>query len=220
MYQQWLVSTWKRTSSHVDVSWTTHTHTHTWCTLYTLPIYTHTAYMHTHTHTHTHPTLPIHTHTHTSHTAHMHTHTHPTHMHTHPPHTACVKDLIRSLRDDDSSCEIRRQLGKACILQKVASWITFVLVLQTISVPQPRSLSVSSMCQYWKERMWLARLTPNFYCLQFVAEFGWVSCCFYSDTMFWPSYYYRTCCRFSSPLLVTQCFEMMSLGTDCILSIL
>ena len=32
---------------------------------------------------------------------------------------ACVKDLIRALRGDDGSCEIRRQLGKAQVLQKV-----------------------------------------------------------------------------------------------------
>lgn len=31
---------------------------------------------------------------------------------------ACVKDLIRALREDDSSCEIRRHLGQAGILQK------------------------------------------------------------------------------------------------------
>ena len=116
-----------------------------------------------HTHTHTrdvHCTHCPYGHTHIphadsshacTHTPHACTHTPHTHT-THPPHTACVKDLIRSLRDDDSSCEIRRQLGKACILQKVASWITLALVLQTISVPQPRSLSVSSMCRYWKWR--------------------------------------------------------------------
>ena len=187
-------------------------------------------------HTHTHVTYIVHTvhmDTHTSHTRIPHMHAHTPHMHahthlhthtTHPPHTACVKDLIRSLRDDDSTCEIRRQLGKACILQKVASWITLALVLQTISVPQPWSLSVSSMCRYWKWRNGkedvACKTCSNFYCLQFVAEFDWVSCCFYSDTIFWPSYYYRTCCRFLSPLLVTQCFEMMLLGTDCILSIL
>lgn len=32
---------------------------------------------------------------------------------------ACVKDLIRALRTDDSQCEIRRQLGRAGILKKV-----------------------------------------------------------------------------------------------------
>ena len=34
-------------------------------------------------------------------------------------HVACVKDLIRALREDDSQCEIRRQLGKAGVLKKV-----------------------------------------------------------------------------------------------------
>ena len=32
---------------------------------------------------------------------------------------ACVKDLIRALRADDSRCEIRRELGRARVLQKV-----------------------------------------------------------------------------------------------------
>ena len=32
---------------------------------------------------------------------------------------ACVKDLIRALKGDDDTCEIRRHLGKAGILQKV-----------------------------------------------------------------------------------------------------
>ena len=32
---------------------------------------------------------------------------------------ACVKDLIRALREDDSQCEIRRHLGQAEILKKV-----------------------------------------------------------------------------------------------------
>ena len=30
-----------------------------------------------------------------------------------------MKDLIRALREDDSQCEIRRQLGQAGILKKV-----------------------------------------------------------------------------------------------------
>ena len=33
---------------------------------------------------------------------------------------ACVKDLIRALRADDSRCEIRRDLGRARVLQKVS----------------------------------------------------------------------------------------------------
>ena len=41
-----------------------------------------------------------------------------------PLSPACVKDLIRALRNDDSRCEIRRQLGQAGILQKV--WVLFV----------------------------------------------------------------------------------------------
>lgn len=48
---------------------------------------------------------------------HTHPHTHTTHPST---HTACVKDLIRALREDDSQCEIRRQLGRAGILKKVS----------------------------------------------------------------------------------------------------
>ena len=35
------------------------------------------------------------------------------------PRAACVKDLIRALKGDDDTCEIRRDLGKAGILQKV-----------------------------------------------------------------------------------------------------
>ena len=155
---------------------------HTWRTLYTL---------------HTHLTRTFHTHiphcsyAHTPHTAHMHTHpTLPISTHTHPPHTACIKDLIRSLRDDDSSCEIRRQLGKACILQRVASWIALALVLPAGPFPfhSPnlfQYLPCADTESEGTERVWLARLalllTYTAWCKFVAVEFSWVSCCFRSD---------------------------------------
>ena len=201
----------------------------------TLPICTHTPHTaHTHTphtaHTHTHPTLPICTHTHPTLPISTHPPTpHCPYPHTHTPHTACVKDLIRSLRDDDSSCEIRRQLGKACILQRVASWITLALVLPARPFPFHRPnlfqyLPCADTESEGTERVWLARLALLgrhllFAHCQFVAELGEYHVVSIVIQFFWLRYY-RTCCRFSSPLLVTQCFEMMLLGTNCILSIL
>ena len=49
---------------------------------------------------------------------------------------ACVKDLIRALRADDSRCEIRRELGRARVLQQVLVFLVELLeclLIQTCS---------------------------------------------------------------------------------------
>lgn len=50
---------------------------------------------------------------------------------------ACVKDLIRALRADDSRCEIRRELGRARVLQKVRRIATY----RDCTYPNPFLLS-------------------------------------------------------------------------------
>lgn len=47
-----------------------------------------------------------------------------------------LKDLVRFLRRDDTTCEIRRQLGYSEVLQNVCSFLCYFLrVLTAITIP-------------------------------------------------------------------------------------
>ena len=47
-----------------------------------------------------------------------------------------LKDLVRFLRRDDTTCEIRRQLGYSEVLQNVCSYLRYFLrVLTVIRIP-------------------------------------------------------------------------------------